>query len=468
MTQAESLKRWDWAQGSQALLRYAALPALFALLNLLPLAACSYEGISRKYVANLDFAPVLMLAATGVAIPLVRLARDAAIFLGLVTVSLLDLFISLSDPFNHGVFGGSEYAAGVLHWPWSLFLPWIALVFAASILIVVLLRRAQERIYASGLVLVVVAMFAADLFAGNTHFLWRPGTLLPNLVSSSSLRFAKGEQLTNGLKAVTPLSEPTMATRMEGLPDPPANILSVSVESLGLPRAGGAQSIAFVRQLTAGLGGRYAVAYAGAHRFDGKTLQGELRELCGVRVEGMPKTEAEFGRLGACLPQALRQRGYTTAAYHGNSGDFYHRASVYPSIGITDSHFRDDLVRSGRVCDRYMFKGVCDRDVFQSAMTAFKGPGRHFVHVMTLDTHFPQAGDPAAGCGQARREARELCLYDWYFGRAGADLAAAIEAAPTKPDLIVLYGDHAPPFADRNRDVFSSDSVPYYELRRIP
>ena len=463
---AAPLKAFDRFGERRPLLRRASLPVLFVLLNALPLAACLREGISRGYLVNLDFAPVLLLAAIRLASPVLRAVQLATIFLGLLTISAIDLFISLSEPFNHGVFGGSEYAAGIVYWPWGMFLPWLAVLLALCAFSLGALRSVRGRPYARELLVIVLVLFGTDVWAGNTHFYWRPGALLPNLVSSSSLRFLQGEELTNGLKSVTPLSEPSMASRIGQMPSPPPHILSVAVESLGAPLGGRVEP--FQHRLLADLGDSYSLSYATTQPYYGKTLQGEVRELCGARIEGMPHRPAEFARLGRCLPAALAMQGYRTSAYHGNSGDFYHRAGVYPAIGISNLHFRDDLLRRGQVCDRYMFKGVCDRDVFSSAMAEFSNPGRQFVHLMTLDTHFPQPDDPTAGCRQPEGKARELCLYNWYFDRAGAQLAAAVNAAKTKPDLIVVYGDHAPPFSDRDRDLFSHDLVPYLEFRRKP
>ena len=450
----------------RTLFRRACLPSLFILLNAVPLIACLREGIARGYLVDLDFAPILLAAAVRLGSPILDVIRLTAVFLGLLTVSAIDLFICLSEPFNHGVFGGSEYAAGMLYWPWGLFLPWLAVLIVVSGLSVLALHSVRQRPHARELLVIVLVLFGTDVWAGNTHFYWRPGTLLPNLVSSASLRFLKGEALTNGLKSVTPLSEPSMASRIDQGPAPPPHILSVAVESLGAPAGGRVEP--FQHRLLADLGDGYRLSYATTQPYYGKTLQGEVRELCGVRLEGMPKRPAEFARLGRCLPAALMLQGYETSAYHGNSGDFYHRAGVYPAIGVTSLHFRDDLIRTGAVCDRYMFKGVCDRDVFRSALAEFSRPGRRFVHIMTLDTHFPQPQDQAAGCRQIEAKARELCFYNWNFDRAGAQLAAAINGSKIKPDLIVVYGDHAPPFNDRNRDLFSHDQVPYFELRRLP
>jgi hypothetical protein len=88
---------------------------------------------------------------------------------------------------------------------------------------------------------------------------------------------------------------------------------------------------------------------------------------------------------------------------------------------------------------------------------------------MTLDAHLPLEGTVPPRCAPAFRLDDGLCRYAQVTRASFAALGQQILAARHPPDLIVIYGDHAPPFAAvQARQAFSQRLVPYIVLRRRP
>lgn len=171
-----------------------------------------------------------------------------------------------------------------------------------------------------------------------------------------------------------------------------------------------------------------------------------------------------------CLPARLGRRGYDTWALHGNGGEFYSRKTFYPLLGFRHAEFYDDFKRrSDRnpQCSGTVFQGICDEQVYQRALNLFDGT-RRFVHVMTLDTHLPVRSAQFPSCSASFKDDAGLCGYDRLVERSMRQLGEALRRAKSKPDLIFIYGDHAPPFAGQAaRDVFHPDRIPFLRLRRI-
>ena len=94
------------------------------------------------------------------------------------------------------------------------------------------------------------------------------------------------------------------------------------------------------------------------------------------------------------------------------------------------------------------------------------------VHLVTLDTHYPYyprtpADQVCTGAGASLPPG--ICLYRNLFGATMQTVGEQVAAAKVKPDVIYIYGDHAPPYLnERLRGWFSRKDVPVYVLRRRP
>lgn len=259
--------------------------------------------------------------------------------------------------------------------------------------------------------------------------------------------------------AATPVADPARAAMLAA---PGTRILSIGVESLGLPRDRPGRD-ALARQLS----GLFGPAYSAELRTvaaRNSTLPGELRALCGVAVRGLPAPEDAERLQPGCVPARLAAAGWQTHGLHGNTGRFYARAALYPQLGFGVTRFREDFdARGGAPCPSPTnIGGWCDQRVLAEAMTLLSGPGRRFVHVMSLDTHLPVIGD-VPGCGFGA----DLCRHAVRMRQSLATMAAAVAAADAAPDLIVLWGDHPPPFLNGDsRAAFDPALVPVAIYRR--
>ena len=142
-------------------------------------------------------------------------------------------------------------------------------------------------------------------------------------------------------------------------------------------------------------------------------------------------------------------------------------------MGFRHAEFYDRLraaFPTAQSCDGTVFHGLCDEQVYARAMELFDG-GKRFVHVMTLDTHLPVRSAEPPSCSTEYAGDPALCGYDRLLGRSLTQLGRALARATIKPDVVYVYGDHAPPFATQaSRQVFDAGRVPFLTLtrRRVP
>lgn len=375
-----------------------------------------------------------------------------------------DLLDVMSRRFNwsHGVI--IDYAYSMPDLPWPAILPFLMLALVAVTLIVMPFAVHRGTFAIWPLLLIVGMSLAANsvIYGGvrgdvDTSRLTQ--SFVGHAVTGAYNRLIIGRTL-------TPFSGGSMARDLS-VDAPPTQILSVAVESFGLANDP-VQRASLVQPLTQILGSRYTLTQ-GTHPFEGSTQPGEIRELCALQANGIPNTPSLLSRLDGCIPAELRRHGYDTQALHGNGPLMYDRRVIYPAIGFARSWFDTDLRRglaNAGPCPGTAFGGVCDADLFARALSLFDDH-RRFVHVMTLDAHLPLEGSAPPRCPTAFAADEGLCRYAQVTRASFAALARQIAAARHPPDLIIIYGDHAPPFAMvRNRRAFNPHAVPYLTLRR--
>lgn len=87
------------------------------------------------------------------------------------------------------------------------------------------------------------------------------------------------------------------------------------------------------------------------------------------------------------LPRFLKSYGYQTAAYHGNSGEFFNRRTAFEKMGFDRLIFKEDFTESGTAASYW---GVRDRVVLaRLAADVASATGRVFAFTITLDSHGP-------------------------------------------------------------------------------
>lgn len=364
-----------------------------------------------------------------------------------------------------------EYLSFAAYWPWKLISFWIALaaaVFAGFYFLVS--RITIERARFAPVILVLAVLVVIDMI-GRTPL--GHGMVGGNLTTSSLRRGAQFavKVATNPSFTAEPTTEPMMVDLATA--GAPARILSVSVEALGVAQDNAAFNEAMFEPMRRELAGHYRVEII-LHDYKGPTLSGEMRELCAQRTMGKPTRDDAFAIRDGCLPAILGEMGYASLGIHGNPKFFYNRMLVYPALGFQFTRFYEDYkaeLQPGMLCRMRAFEGVCDRVTMRTALDFLAARPKAYAHVMTLDTHFPLGpnflGD--ARCGRVEGLTNsDLCLYVNQMANLLAMFARDIRDAETPPDLVFLFGDHAPPYVTATeRGFFDRERVPFITLRRI-
>ncbi|MFG6456931.1 hypothetical protein [Roseateles sp. BYS96W] len=243
---------------------------------------------------------------------------------------------------------------------------------------------------------------------------------------------------------------------------PRGSSLLVLVESMGLPRDPGLREWLAERIDTRRMSQRWRVT-AAREPFSGATTSGELRTLCGL--------QAHYSRLDAqaasrCLPRQLAAKGVRSIGLHGFGLRMFDRRDWWPRIGLLPWQWPEDPAAAGLPMNcNHAFPGICDRAVLSRAIEEAQEPSR-LVYALTLDTHLPLAAplepmppELKAACARAAAPA-SACQLMQRLGQVLDDLEQRLAASLTTP-FVVIAGDHAPPFGEKdNREVFESDEVP--------
>ena len=249
------------------------------------------------------------------------------------------------------------------------------------------------------------------------------------------------------------------------------NLVLVLVESWGLATDSSLNGALVKPYSQPELRDRYEVLQ-GTVPFNGPTVAGEARELCGSSFD-FHLLNAASTELQGCLPARLAKLGYHDIAVHGMSGHMFSRSAWYGTIGFQEQWFNDRLKQQGLPDCLGAFIGTCDAAIAGWIGTRLdkEDTAPYFIHWMTLNSHLPvpvPAQLPTgAPCSRDLMLSPETPLCSWYqlvvnVHQSESQLAMGRLARPT---VFVIVGDHAPPFADPAlRDQFSSAVVPYVVL----
>lgn len=195
----------------------------------------------------------------------------------------------------------------------------------------------------------------------------------------------------------------------------------------------------------------------------GTTVAGELRELCHLYPEHYNLAQVAQG-FESCLPNILRDKGFTTVSLHGATRLMYDRHHWYPRAGFDQSVFFEDRIWPRRC---YSFPGACDLDIFTEVKRYFNGEGRRFLYWLTLNTHGPYDlrdlehdvfDCKAYGLRAQSESCRNFKLQAQFF----SGLAKLLQMESMKGVEFVVVGDHPPMLLDAGEKdkVFQGD-VPF-------
>lgn len=244
---------------------------------------------------------------------------------------------------------------------------------------------------------------------------------------------------------------------------PAQKVLLIVVESWGLAR--NAAENQFWQDLWTSPAWRQE---GGGLSFQGSTMKGEFRELCGflpdsLYIDAIPDA-------AKCWPNALREQGWRTQSFHGASAKMYRREHWYPIVGFEQSYFLPQLLNGSVMCANV--PGVCDYSIAPRVVQTLRGDGKQFTYWLTLNSHTPYSESDLSSpqvkdqvCPvlnlQGARCVHAALLYDFM-----QSLKAALLQDPIPGLQVVLVGDHTPKFFDtQSREDFDDAAVPYMLLR---
>lgn len=223
-------------------------------------------------------------------------------------------------------------------------------------------------------------------------------------------------------------------------------IISIVVESLGYPNDG-KLLMHFQNKISSGTGDRSSSIHM--TKFQGSTINGEIRELCSAYTDGL--VIAKIPHELNCIPEQLSARGYSTLAFHNNTGRFYDRVLWYPQVGLKTFYDVDYLSKLAYAKKSRVFDAVDDRTVVTAITSILKKENRYFVHWLTIDSHGPYSSisdslisRSAFNCGEYSISTKIECNY---LKQLDIVLDDVIHLANEIPDAkVIVSGDHAPRF----------------------
>ena len=126
-----------------------------------------------------------------------------------------------------------------------------------------------------------------------------------------------------------------------------------------------------------------------------QTVRGELALLCSMldRLKSAPVVTINPDLRATCLPRLLKEQGYRTHWFHGNTSSFFRRAPFFLRHGFEKLHDGELLKKQEPPLNEVGW-GISDPDVFDYALNILeKEQQPFFAEVMTLSNHHPFTWD---------------------------------------------------------------------------
>lgn len=322
-----------------------------------------------------------------------------------------------------------------------------------------------------GFLLVLTASRYRDSFEG----VWLVSSPVHRMYVAASLAATSDPHILAPIHSATgallkQANSPALSPRAS---QPRPNLVLVLVESYGLMR-----DVSGATRLTSPFHAppvldKYDVR-SGTVEFDGPTVSGEFRELCGLKAEiGTTQSASEIS--GRCLPKLLEQEGYETTATHGFMGAMFDRKSWYRELGFENVQFLENLrsLPKMHLCNG-LCPGICDADVAaligRELLAKTRGKPQ-FRYWMTLSSHLPvplsRENSALMSCESSNAANRDSGICNWMALIYKANAAIAeLSLTPGLPATqFIIVGDHAPPFlSSKRRSQFSQTEVPFIQL----
>jgi len=194
--------------------------------------------------------------------------------------------------------------------------------------------------------------------------------------------------------------------------------------------------------------------------YRGSTLSGEFRELCAMYVQPSNALMDDMENIH-CAPQYLHDKGYHVTGLHGYQPSFYARGTFWKRFGIDNQVFKNKLEVQPQCPGP--FPGICDENLIRFGIDVLDAAAKPaFVYMLTLSSHEPL--DPAvlAPRGKYFNEIKVAHKTQIVTRRAISALVSRLEERANSPcTLVYIVGDHQPPTASAQGNLFASGKVPY-------
>lgn len=145
------------------------------------------------------------------------------------------------------------------------------------------------------------------------------------------------------------------------------------------------------------------------------------------QIDGFPYAQA--------LPWLAQQQGYRSAAFHGNTGEFFHRREAYEQMGFSNLYFSEEL-------EPLSIAGEWDHellDLSADLMATSTEPTLHFLITITSHGPFDRLSDSQEELFEEPVNVQQHYLNSMrYVDQALEDYVARLPEHTT----IVIYGDH--------------------------
>lgn len=418
--------------------------------NIIFLLLAWFTNTARPLI-NLDY----FLAALLLTIP-VRLPNLFGILLFWAAV-VFDSLMFVMQLFPFMDFSGVLYLTSfILKAPLLYKLFCLALLFYIIGMPILLKRFGKETNFVQVLLLSLLFTVVA-YFTGHEQYHER--NLQANLFGRNNFYYAKSQfnlyQINQAdafiqESGITPVFFPLKFGRAaHHLTKPQSHkILFIVNESWGKPQNPALQEAVLAKLMSEK--NRFEYWQDGSFPFVGATVQGEIRELCGLGVKGFALKHTQTSQLANCLPNTLKHQGYATTAMHGASSLLYDRFSWYPNAGFDQVITAEQLIGKP-TCSA--FGGVCDYALFSNVQQAFSTHDKLFFYWLTLTSHadYPERDlfNHRLQCEQygLPKETwlcRSFSLQTQFFD----GLADLIKQPEMRGTEVIVVGDHAPPVMD--------------------
>ncbi len=140
------------------------------------------------------------------------------------------------------------------------------------------------------------------------------------------------------------------------------------------------------------------------------------------------------------LPQFLARHGYRTAAFHGNTGNFYNRRNAFKKMNFSEIHFLEELAARDGLPTRSW--GVDDRDLLEFSTRCLQETPEPICHfIITLTTHTPYTLTPTTErevFAKPQSMAQNYLNNMRYLDNLLRDYVGSLKSA-----TVVIYSDHS-------------------------